>query len=80
MKRRSLRMTDLEYSKVPRLCQVWYEDETSDDYGRDVPAFFECHPFHDEMKVYLGWGWESAAFKILIAAENLLIREAELIQ
>ncbi len=80
MTRRSLRMTPIDYEKVPPHCSLWYETVSEEADGREIPAFFEAFPLHEDLRVFLGWGWESAAFKILLAAENQLIRDAELIK
>lgn len=80
MTSRSLRMCEEDFAKVPSHCSLTLEQVPSDCDGRRIPEFIEHFPLGREFKVDIGWGWERAAFKTLIAAENQLIREAESIR
>jgi hypothetical protein len=77
MTSRSLRLTSEDLENVPAHCSLWFESVPPDADGRKIPEYIEAFPLFDEFHVNLEWGWEPAAFKLLIAAENRLIRDAE---
>jgi hypothetical protein len=76
MKLWSLRMTLNEQLALPsHLRPVSEEGLTA--HGRAVAAFTEQFPLNGPMVVDPSINWQRGVFKILLARENILIREAE---
>jgi hypothetical protein len=77
---RSRRLSEEELAKVPRHCENWFEVPDDDGLGCRFGDYYEAYPLGDTLLVSVEHGWECAAFKIVIAAENDLILRAERIR
>lgn len=74
---RSVRLSEDDLLRVPPHCLNWFEETDELGMGCNLGDYYEPYPLQGTLLVSVERGWECAAFKIVIAAENDLIRKAE---